>query len=234
MTIEGFDALAASVLEALPHDQRGLIAIDGIGGSGKTVFAKRLAGRFPRRQVVLLHADHFFQPSAIRHRRGRHSAEGFWLDAYDYDALASWALVPLLRDGDGRFCASSYDPDGDRVVRPAPQLADDDALVIVEGTFLLRDELTGHWDFSIFLDVPFSEGARRRAQRSVVDRCAPQPPTPALTDRYDGAQRLYFAHCTPWTRASLVVDNTDLRAPRAVDPDMSHARAAHVATGRPE
>lgn len=230
MTIEGFDALATSVVGAVPQDQRVLIAIDGIGGSGKSVFAERLARRFARRHVVLLHADDFFQPAAVRHRRGRTSAEGFWLDAYNHDALVSWALEPLGRDGDGSYCASSYDPVGDRVVRPAPRRADHDALVIVEGTFLLRDEIAGHWDFSIFLDVPFSEGARRMAQRAVVEQCTAPPPTPVLTDRYDGAQRLYFGRCMPWTRATLVVDSTDPGAPRAIDPDSSHARAVCTET----
>lgn len=203
------DAVVDRLLAAVPSEGRALVAIDGVGASGKTTFTARLARRIRTRPVVVLHADDYFHPSAIRHARGRHSAEGFWLDAYDYDALVLGALTPLAPGGSGLYRSASFDPARDAVVEPAPASAPPDALVLVEGTFLHRDELLPFWDWSIYLDVPFEEATRRMVRRD-GERAA--------TDRYVGAQRLYFAAAAPWERASVVVDNADVDDPRIVRP----------------
>ena len=202
------DAIVAALLAAVPGEGRVLVAVDGVGASGKTTFAARLAEQVRARPVIVLHADDFFRPSALRHARGRQSAEGFWLDAYDYDALVAGALAPLAAGGSGRYRPASFDPAADATVEPDAVDAPRDALVVVEGTFLHRDELLRFWDWSIYLDVPFDEATRRMVRRDGEHR---------PTDRYVGGQRLYFAAASPWERASLVVDNTDVDDPRIID-----------------
>lgn len=74
------------------------VGVDGVDAAGKTVFADHLADvlRVSGRSVVRVSADDFFhQPRAVRHRRGRGSPEGFWLDSYDYPALAGTRPPPL-------------------------------------------------------------------------------------------------------------------------------------------
>lgn len=44
---------------------------------------------------------------------------------------------------------------------------------------------------------------------------SPADPTDPVNTRYAGAQRLYAAH-RPAARADLIIDNTDLAAPRIV------------------
>jgi len=173
------------------------VAVDGIGASGKTRFTAMLAESATHRRAVVLHADDFFNPPSVRHARGRNSPEGFWLDAYDLDALSAAVL------------RASGTPD--------------DPLVLVEGTFLHRDELAGLWDFSFFLDVPFDEAARRMSERDGLARDDPRH------GRYRGAQELYFEAARPWERASLVVDTSRPDAPRIVDPASSAAARALAA-----
>jgi len=194
------DAIVARLRSAVPGDRRVLVAIDGVGASGKTTFAAQLAQRLGPRPVIVLHVDDFFHPSEVRHARGRHSPEGFWLDAYDYDALVALTLAPLGPGGSGRYRPA--------VAETGTRQAPPDALVLVEGTFLHRDELNRFWDYSIYLDVPFEEATRRMALRDGEHR---------PMDRYVGGQRLYFDAAAPWERASLVVDNRDPGEPRIVD-----------------
>lgn len=78
------------------------------------------------------------------------------------------------------------------------------AVVIVEGMFLHRDELVDRWDWSVLLDVPFAETARRMARR---DGSHTDPEHPTMR-RYVEGQRIYFAACRPRERATVVVDNT--------------------------
>ncbi len=210
---DDLQAIADGVLAAVPAGRRALVAVDGVGGSGKTTFAAALADRIRTRPVLVLHADDFFASAEVRHARGRHSPDGFWLDAYDYPALTAWALEPLRADGDGSYRGSSFDRGTGRTVQPEAQRAADGALVLVEGPFLHRDELVSFWDHSLFLDVPFEETERRMARR---DGLAPDT-VRALMQRYTGAQRLYFASARPWERASVVVDNSDPARPRVID-----------------
>ncbi|NTW39964.1 MAG: uridine kinase [Cellulomonadaceae bacterium] len=167
----------------------------------------------------MLHADDFFNPADVRHSRGRLSAEGFWLDTYDYPALISWALEPLSRDGLGLYRSRSYDQSTGTTTRPDPTQAPKDALVIVEGTFLHRDEVVGFWDYSVYLDVSLDEANRRMRQREGLARGLGD----GLLQRYNDAQRLYFAQARPWERATIVVDNTDPTAPAAIEPASAHA-----------
>lgn len=207
------DALVDGVLAAARAGLRALVAIDGVGGSGKTTFAGELARRIPGRPVLMLHVDDFFNPSEVRHARGRHSPEGFWLDAYDYAALISWALEPLRAEGDGWYRSGSFDRDTGGPATPEPRPAPPDAVVLVEGTFLLRDELCRFWDHSIFLDVALDEAERRMAARDPVTADSVH----GVMRRYTGAQRLYFAGARPWERASVVVDNSEPGRPRIID-----------------
>jgi len=210
-----FEEIAHRVVGAAVRPGRVLVAIDGVGASGKSTFAANLARRVEARPVVVVHVDDFFNPSVVRHARGRLSPEGFWHDSYNYHALITSTLRPLAVGGDGLYSTGSLDPVADRVALSTPVQAPDDALVLVEGTFLHRDELEPFWDYSIYLDVPFAEAAKRLHRRNGTDADA----APGLTSRYDGAQRLYFGEAVPWRRASLVVDNTDVHNPKIIDPD---------------
>lgn len=197
-TASAFEILAAEVsaLRGSP-----LVAIDGVDGSGKTTFAKSLAAQLNARPVIVIHVDDFLNPSEIRHRRGRQSPEGFWLDSYDYDALERHVLDPLTPRGSREY-RQRRDSD-------AYLVAADGAIVLVEGLFLHRDELAGRWDYSIFLDVPFGITAQRMNLR---DGTNADPEHPSM-NRYVGGQRLYFAAAKPWTRADCVIDNADPRLP---------------------
>ena len=104
----------------------------------------------------------------------------------------------------------SYELATDRAVTSPELRAADDALVVVEGLFLHRDELVRYWDMSIFLDVDFEETARRMALR---DGTHPDPSHVTMR-RYVGGQQLYFEQAAPWKRATVVVDNTDVDHPR--------------------
>lgn len=98
-----------------------------------------------------------------------------------------------------------------KATQPAPIQCAADAVVIIEGMFLHRDELVDVWDYSLFLDVPFDETAHRMAIRDGSD---PDPEHPSM-QRYVGGQRIYFATAQPWDRADLVIDNSALE-PRAI------------------
>jgi uridine kinase len=193
------------------------VAIDGPDGAGKTVFADRLAESLRARGhvVIRISLDDFHHVRAVRYRRGRDSPEGFWLDSFDYDRFRTDVLAPFAPGGSRRYRPAAHDLTTDAVLTAPVRTAPPEAILLVDGLFLHRDELAGAWDFSVFLEVPFTETARRMAIR---DGCTPDPSDPSLR-RYVEAQRLYFAACSPQSRATVVIDNTDYHAPKVIRPE---------------
>jgi len=182
-----------------------LVAIDGVDGSGKTTFASHLAAAIEciGRPAVIVHEDDFLAPREVRYRRGRESPEGYFRNSYDLVTLGRYVLEPLGVGGDRRIRRRAFDHRLDASVDAPLEEVPVDAVVIVEGMFLHRDELITWWDWSVFLDVPFTETALRMARR---DGSHPDPEHPSMR-RYVEGQRLYLTACRPERRATVVLDN---------------------------
>src|SRR6185437_4675361 len=120
------------------------VGIDGRDGAGKTSFADELAEAVGRldRPVVRVSADDFHQVRSIRYRRGRHSPTGFWLDSYDYPRLIGDVLEPFRA---GSYRPAAHDLETDQLLDPPWLTAPSDAVLILDGLFLHRDELVGYW-----------------------------------------------------------------------------------------
>jgi uridine kinase len=187
------------------------VGVDGVDGAGKTCFADELATVLHRRgrPVVRVRVDDFHHVRAVRYRRGRTSATGFWLDSYDYPRLWAEVLTPLGPGGSRAYRPAGHDLATDQVLDPPLVQAPARAVLVLDGIFLHRDELAGAWDLSVFLEVGFDEAARRMASR---DGSEPDPEHPSLA-RYLHAQRHYLASCRPSQRADVVIDNTVLGNP---------------------
>ena len=188
-----------------------VVAIDGVDGAGKTTFADDLAGVLDA-PVVRSTVDGFHQPRAVRHARGRHSPEGFFLDSYDYPALRGLLLEPFRAGQPVRTAA--FDHRLDAAVAGVPTRPAPGSVLLLDGLFLHRPELRGYWDLSVFLRVEFAVTFARMAVRNG----SPADPDDPANRRYLEGQRLYLSSCSPEDRASLVVDHDDPAAPRIVSP----------------
>ncbi|HEY0453484.1 uridine kinase [Actinophytocola sp.] len=188
------------------------VAIDGVDGAGKTHFADELAAELTGRGVPVIRAsvDGFHQPRVFRHRRGPDSPEGFFRYSFDYPRLIGLLLDPLGPRGTGRFVRAVYDVHNEKPVDHVPERAEPGAILVLDGIFAHRIELAGHWDYSVWLEVPFAVSIPRGAARGSGD----PDPDAASNRRYVEGQRLYLAECDPRTKATTVIDNTDLENPR--------------------
>ncbi|WP_238005590.1 uridine kinase [Dactylosporangium sp. AC04546] len=210
MSIEVADVL--DHLAGSPQGRRLLVAVDGVDASGKTTFAGWLAEalRLRGRSAHVIHVDDFMHVRSVRHRRGRNSPEGYFHDSYDYESLTRYVLKPLSVSGDGWFRAGTVDRVDDVVIHGPLQYADAQTITIVEGLFLLRDELVDWWDYSVFLDVDTDAALARKGRR---DGLVLNPANP-LTRRYVEGQRIYVEGCQPRGRATWVLTNVDSKAAR--------------------
>lgn len=154
--------------------------------------------------------DGFHHPATVRHRRGRDSPAGFFLDSYDYPAFRRLVLDPLAPGGDRRIRRAIHDVHREVAVDASAIEVPEGAVLVVDGIFLHRDELVDAWDLSIWLQVPFEVSIPRGAARGYGN---PDPDAPE-NRRYVEGQRLYLRTCQPQRRATFVLDNTELDAPR--------------------
>lgn len=204
------DTTADDIL-ALPATSVRRVAIDGVDGAGKTHFGDELATELTSRGVPVIRAsvDGFHHPAAHRHRKGRYSPEGYFLDSYDYSQLVGLLLNPLSPDGSGEYVREIHDVHAERPVEPVVEHAEPGSVLVLDGIFTHRHELIEFWDYSIWLDVPFEVSIPRGAARGYGD------PDPAADSnhRYIEGQRLYIAKCRPQHRATIRIDNTDLNHP---------------------
>lgn len=195
-----------------PHPVR--VAIDGVDGAGKTALADELVGpiRAAGRPVIRVSVDGFHNPRNKRYRLGRHSPEGYFRDSFDYDALITGLLAPLGPGGSLRYRRAIFDYRTDSKINAPLESAPANAVLLLDGIFLLRPEIRSHWDFSVFLDVPFETSVSRMAQRN-----GSSPEVHAIENsRYVEGQEIYLNTCQPTSVAMLVVDNEKLPAPRVI------------------
>lgn len=197
---------------ALRPGERVAVAIDGFDGAGKTVLADQLAEVIGAiagaRDVLRVSIDGFHRPKAQRIARGR-GPKTFYEDSYNYAAFRAAVIEPFRRGEP--VTPAVNDVDADRPVHPDPVEVGADTVLLVDGIFLQRPELRDVWDAALWVDVPFTVSVPRGNAR-FGDGHDPDPEAEP-NRRYVGGQRLYLAAADPRSRATWVLDNTDLAHP---------------------
>lgn len=192
--------------------------MDGIDAAGKTALANELGAVLEERGLPVIRAsiDGFHQPRRIRHRRGPDSPEGYYFDSFDYPALCGVLLDPLGPHGSRRYRRAAFDFLADTALDAPVEEAPPNALLLVDGVFLLRPELDTRWDYRIFVDVPFDVAVRRAMLRDQALFGTANDVRERYLRRYMPGQQLYFDAVHPQERAQAIVRNADPANPTLV------------------
>jgi uridine kinase len=211
---ELLDRLAGAI-ESVTASHPLRVAVDGPPAAGKTTLADELALilRTRGREVIRTSTESFHLPRAQRYRRGEFSPEANYHDSFDYDTLRRVLLDPLGPDGDRRYQHAVYDFDTDTAVSPPVTTAPADAVLLLDGVFLLRPELIDRWDLSIFVSAAFEQILDRARIRDLVRLGSIAEVERRFRTRYIPAQRLYFAAARPADHADIIVHNDEPRRP---------------------
>lgn len=193
--------LSAIAAEIARMNGRRIVAIDGVDGAGKTTFADKLAPLVAANGKPVLRAsiDGFHNPRALRYQKGKDDPLGYFLDSYNYAEFQHFLITPFCA-GNETVHVARFDHHSD-CANPTVAFVPNDAVLLIDGIFLHRDELHANWDFSLFLDIPFAETFRRMALRDGFD----PDPLAASNRRYHQGQEIYLATCNPKLRATLVL-----------------------------
>lgn len=194
------------------------VAIDGVDAAGKTRLADELVAPLSSlgKSVIRASIDGFHRRKDQRYRRGQLSAEGYYLDSFDYEALRSQLLQPLGPDGNRWYRRAVFDYRRDAERAEPLEIARADAVLLFDGIFLLRPEINDYWDARIFVSVPVALALERGVARDRGHEESEHGVQTRYEQRYLPAQQLYLASVRPERLANIVIDNSDPAMPRIV------------------
>jgi len=176
--------------EFLARTGRGrvIVAIDGPLRSGKTELADDLADVLRERDLAVFRAsvEDFHRSREAQAEYGPDTPERYWRYGIDESLLRRTLVEPFLMAGSTAFVTRGFDLARDAWVEPKWRTGPADAILVLDGRFLLRERLRDEWDVALAVD-----GA----------------PT-------DAADRIAYASSDPRSVASIVIDLADPARPR--------------------
>ena len=199
-----------------PHPVR--VAIDGVDAAGKTIFTNELAGSLEKtgKHVIQASIDGFHRSRKDRYVRGADSAQGYYYDSFDYDALKQAILIPLGPGGNCKYCRAVFDYRIDSPVQEPLQKAPTDSILLFDGVFLLGPELYDHWDYRVFVKVDFQTVLQRVVSRDQHLFGTPDKIRARYLKRYIPGQKIYLHKARPEENADVVIINDDPVNPRII------------------
>lgn len=187
------------------------VGVDGITASGKSTFVRELSSLLyqSQRNVITTTLDGFHNPRSQRYARGRESAEGYYYDAYNYKEIIKHLLIPLGEGGNLLFKTQVFDLKTDEPKEIEPIKALSDSILVIDGSFALRQELQNYWDVGIYLNVDYNIAEERAAIRDAAGFGSAIEAKRITQIRYHGAHKIHLEMSKPMDVATFVVDNNN-------------------------
>jgi len=202
LTVDRVAELVAGRIASLELAHPVRVALDGPPWSGLDLAPPVVAALTAwSRKAVLVRVADYLRPASLRLERGRDDPDAYYEDWLDLAALRREVLEPVSEGGSGRILPRLWDAERDRATRAARVVVPADAVVVVNGWFLLAAGLP----FDVTVHVALRPAARRR--RVPAGDAARELPA---WDRYDAEVR-------PAEWADLVVRADDPLRPALID-----------------
>jgi uridine kinase len=207
-------ASGVSTVTTAPAAVRATVTVDGIDGSGKSTFARRLVDLMGKR-AVLFAVDDFRRPVDWT-APGKSELEVYYHQRYDLVALDS--CLRAFRDGQPSCRFRTFDGAREALGDEREVVFGDAVVAVVEGVFVAR--LRSSVDvLSVYVDIPRAEAEWRVRARDQAKGRTLEEVQRRIDQRYFPAHDRYLREQQPRERAAVLFDNSDPRAPRVM-----HAR----------
>lgn len=166
---------------------RVIVAIDGPLRSGKTALGDDLAAVFEERGQAVFRAsmEGFHRSREAQAVFGPDTAERYYGYGFDESALRRVLVEPFRLAGSTAFVTRVWDVTRDAWVEPKWITGPEDAVLVLDGRFVLRPRLRELWDVTITVDGPpldeadviaYGESDPRLVAQHLIDLSAPEHP----------------------------------------------------------
>ena len=181
-----------------------IVGIDGAGGAGKSTISDTLEKELRSKgyNVAVFHIDDMIHPRAVRYNDDYPQWEQYYYLQWRYDYFMREVISPI-REGRSLGPIELYDKENDSyktVLSDIPA----GSIVIVEGVFLLRSELEGAFDVTVYIDVSKEERLERVLKRDgyIGDS---EAILKKYNERYFPAEDHYLEECSPKEKADIII-----------------------------
>lgn len=169
---------------------RMIVAVDGPFRSGKTAFGDDLAEVLRERghRVFRASMEGFHRSRAAQDAFGDDTPERYFRYGFDESTLRRVLVEPFRMGGSTAFVTAVLDPSRDAWIEPRWITGPPDAILVLDGRFVLRPRLAELWDVPIVLDgdpvdpadvIAYAESDPRDGDVVVVDDRDPEHPRSA-------------------------------------------------------
>lgn len=201
----------ALIVNKLSYSHPIRVGIDGATASGKTTFSKNLSKHLLKldRHIINVSLDNFHNQKIIRYKDGRTSPEGYFNNAYNIDGILSHLLQPIAIAPNYKYKSKIHDLKTDQILDLPWENANQNSILIVEGSFSLRKKLNSFYDFKIFLDVKPQISEDRAAVRDAHLFDSPEAARIMTRNRYLEAHKIYLNEESPKKYADIIINNNE-------------------------
>lgn len=183
------------------HSNRStLIGIDGLGGSGKTVYAYKLQNQLEG--SIILHLDEFVHKKETRYNKNYEEWYCYYHLQWRYDYLIQKLLLPLKIGLDVNETIEVYNRETDSYTLRKIEIPVG-TTVIVEGVFLQRPELRPYFESVIYLELDKETRLKRISDRDIYMGNMLEIAL-KYEQRYFPAEEKYLEQCNPLALADIV------------------------------
>jgi uridine kinase len=188
-----------------------VVGITGVDCSGKSSFTNAFEDFLRSRKIEtqIIGIDDFHNPKAWRYS-GKNQTDNYFNRSFDLSTVIDKLLVSIRAGKSFTIALPRLNPDTDEYDSAKKYRFSENTVVLFEGVFLFRKELSPYIDYKIFLDISFEECKRRailRDSRATLLK---------YDEKYIPGQRYYMGLYPPDRTADLVIDNSDFSHPRIV------------------
>lgn len=211
-----YKALSRQILSCKRDNQPLVVGINGVDGSGKTEFTKRLSSQMG--QAIRIHIDDFHHPKIKRYQRGECSPLGFYHDSINFAQVRDRVLRPIKKAKNFpiNILTKSFDLATDQARFETAEI-DRCHVILVEGIFLFRPELAPFLDIKILIECDFEitlERMKRRDIENAEDIGAITEFERRFRNKYMAGQKLYMQDISPRSLADIIIDNCNYNSPQ--------------------
>lgn len=199
------DKIIEAVKKLVTPEKTIVIGIDGLGGSGKSTISEVIKDTLIEDGIntVLLHIDDFIHPRTVRYNENYEEWECYKYLQWRYDYLIREIIKPVKKGKEFSGEVEIYDKENDSYIMQRLEIPLG-TVIIIEGVFLQRKELSGIFDYMVYIDVSENERLKRVLKRDgyIGDE---EQIRKKYENRYFPAERKYFNSYSPRDNADIVI-----------------------------
>jgi len=203
-----FEKILKEIETRKKKDRAFVIGISGIDCSGKSMFVESFEKCLISRgfETQLISIDDFHNPKVYRYS-GKNQIENYYNKSFDIKTIVEKLLIQVHEKSSYSTRLTVLNWQTDKYDTEKEFTFNQNTIVIFEGVFLFRKELSPYIDYKVFIEITFEESKRRAKIRDSEETFRKYEGT------YLPAQRRYLDEFPPSETADMIIDNSNWEYP---------------------